>query len=537
MHSDDGIVLRLPDTDGEVPGAELAVFEPDEIEALVTAEVGGSALFASRFRECAARSLLLPRRDPRRRTPLWQQRQRANQLLQVGGRVRRLPGRARGDARVPAGRLRRARPGRADARPRIAHGASSSRSRRRPPRRSPGRCCSATSACSSTRATRRWPSGARRRSALDPALLAELLGATELRELLDADALAEVEREIARLRRRPAGADGIDAVHDLLRSVGDLTHRRGDRPRRDRAGPRRRSRRPGAPSGCASPASSAGSPSRTPAGCATRSAWRCRSACPRRSPSRSPTRSAIWCRATRAPTARSTPPTSPPASASASRSSTPRWRGWPRPDGWQGELPSESRRALPRWPRRTATERSLEWCDAEVLRTVRRRSLAALRKEVEPVPPSALARFIPAWQGVGARSARGVDGVLRAVEQLAGVPRARPRALESLVLPGRVADYAPAMLDELTSAGEVVWTGAGSLAGQRRLGRARARRARRRCCSRPPNRRVATPARLLRRRARAGQRDVLPRARRPVPRRVRRRRRRPPSGTWSGPVR
>ena len=83
MHSDDGIVLRLPDTDGEPPGADLAVFEADEIEALVTSEVSGSALFASRFRECAARSLLLPRRDPRRRTPLWQQRQRANQLLQV----------------------------------------------------------------------------------------------------------------------------------------------------------------------------------------------------------------------------------------------------------------------------------------------------------------------------------------------------------------------------------------------------------------------------------------------------------------------
>ena len=83
MHSDDGIVLRLPETDAEPPGGDIAVFEPDEIEAMVTAEVGGSALFASRFRECAARSLLLPRRDPRRRTPLWQQRQRANQLLQV----------------------------------------------------------------------------------------------------------------------------------------------------------------------------------------------------------------------------------------------------------------------------------------------------------------------------------------------------------------------------------------------------------------------------------------------------------------------
>src|SRR5699024_4485568 len=87
--SDDGIVVRLPDTLDEdatvavVPGAELFVFDADEIEALVTAEVGGSALFASRFRECAARALLLPRRSPGRRSPLWQQRQRAAQLLDV----------------------------------------------------------------------------------------------------------------------------------------------------------------------------------------------------------------------------------------------------------------------------------------------------------------------------------------------------------------------------------------------------------------------------------------------------------------------
>ena len=105
-----------------------------------------------------------------------------------------------------------------------------------------------------------------------------------------------------------------------------------------------------------------------------------------------------------------------------------------------------------------------EWCDAEVLRAIRRRSLAALRKEVEPVAPEALARFIPAWQGLGARSSRGVDGVLRAVEQLAGLPLPAS-ALESLILPARVADYSPAMLDELTSAGEVLWAGAGGLPG------------------------------------------------------------------------
>jgi ATP-dependent Lhr-like helicase len=104
-----------------------------------------------------------------------------------------------------------------------------------------------------------------------------------------------------------------------------------------------------------------------------------------------------------------------------------------------------------------------EWCDAEVLRTLRRRSLAALRKEVEPVSPAALGRFLPTWQHVGGRL-RGTDGVLRVVEQLQGaaVPAS---ALESLVLPARVAGYSPAQLDELCAAGEVLWAGHGSLPG------------------------------------------------------------------------
>src|SRR4051795_12329759 len=112
-----------------------------------------------------------------------------------------------------------------------------------------------------------------------------------------------------------------------------------------------------------------------------------------------------------------------------------------------------------------------EWCDAEVLRRLRRRSLAALRKEVEPVEPSTLGRFLPVWQNVlsagsGARAGRlrGVDGVLAVVDQLAGcaVPAS---ALEPLVLGSRVVDYAPAMLDELTATGEVLWAGHGTLPG------------------------------------------------------------------------
>ena len=91
MASDDGIVMRIPDTDAEPPGGEVVVFEPDEIEELVTDEVGGSALFAGRFRECAARALLLPRRDPGRRSPLWQQRQRSAALLEVAAKYPSFP--------------------------------------------------------------------------------------------------------------------------------------------------------------------------------------------------------------------------------------------------------------------------------------------------------------------------------------------------------------------------------------------------------------------------------------------------------------
>jgi ATP-dependent Lhr-like helicase len=107
---------------------------------------------------------------------------------------------------------------------------------------------------------------------------------------------------------------------------------------------------------------------------------------------------------------------------------------------------------------------AMEWCDAEVLRLLRRRSLAALRKEVEPVDPAVLARFLPAWQGITSSRGRGYDVLLAAVEQLAGcaVPAS---ALESIVLPSRVPGYQPSMLDELTATGEVVWAGSGSLPG------------------------------------------------------------------------
>ena len=109
VSGDDGIVLRLPETDEPPPGADLVLFDPAEIEDLITAEVGGSALFASRFRECAARALLLPRRNPGRRSPLWQQRQRSAQLLSVASKYGSFPIVLETLREVPAGRLRHRR--------------------------------------------------------------------------------------------------------------------------------------------------------------------------------------------------------------------------------------------------------------------------------------------------------------------------------------------------------------------------------------------------------------------------------------------
>ncbi|MDT4935640.1 MAG: ATP-dependent helicase Lhr and Lhr-like helicase, partial [Pseudonocardiales bacterium] len=461
MHSDDGIVLRLPDTDGDPISAELAVFDPDEIEAIVTAEVGGSALFASRFRECAARSLLLPKRDPRRRAPLWQQRQRANQLLQVAGEY--------GDFPVVLEAMRECLQDVFDV-PGLAGLMRDLASRRvklvevETPAASPFARSLLFGYLGMFVYEGDAPLAERRAQALslDSALLAELLGATDLRELLDADAIAAVEAEISRLAE-DRHAHGADAVHDLLRSVGDLTTpeavARGATPRdleALEAGRRAiRVRIAGAERWLA-----------------IEDAGRVRDALGAALPVGVPETF--------------TEPS--PAAHGRTGGGTPRWDPL-------GDLVSRYARTHgPFHPDSVATRLGLgvavvatalarlaasgrvvqgefrpdgagtEWCDAEVLRAIRRRSLAALRREVEPVPADALARFIPAWQGVGARAARGVDGLLRVVEQLAGVPLPAS-ALESLVLPSRVVDYSPALLDELTLAGEVIWTGAGSLAG------------------------------------------------------------------------
>ena len=219
--SDDGIVIRIPETDAEPPTGELIVFEPDEIDDLVTSEVGGSALFASRFRECAARALLLPRRDPGRRSPLWQQRQRSAQLLEVAAKYPSFP--------IVLEAVRECLQDVYDL-PSLVD------LMRRVERREVEVVDVATQQPSPYARSLLFgyvaqfvyegdsPIAERRAAALslDQGLLAELLGRAELRELLDPEVLAEVEAELQRLApdRRARDAEG---VADLLRLLGPLS--------------------------------------------------------------------------------------------------------------------------------------------------------------------------------------------------------------------------------------------------------------------------------------------------------------------------
>ena len=218
--SDDGIIVRIPDADTEPPGAELFVFDPEELEHIVTNEVGGSALFASRFRECAARALLMPRMNPQKRTPLWQQRQRSAQLLEVARKYPTFPIILETLREVlqdvydlPS--LRRLATSIADRRVRLVETA--------PAQPSPYARDLLFGYVGAFMYEGDSPLAERRAAALsvDPALLGELLGTIELRELLDPEVIAQHEREAQRLdpTRRVRGLEG---VADLLRMLGPM---------------------------------------------------------------------------------------------------------------------------------------------------------------------------------------------------------------------------------------------------------------------------------------------------------------------------
>ena len=223
LWSDDGIALHLPDADS-TPALEEILVDPGEVEELVVAELGDTALFGARFRENAARALLIPRRRPGERTPLWQQRLKAQGLLQVGPEVRLVPGHPRDLPRVSPGRLR---PSGGEA---PAHRAEVAldRLRRRRDRVVVALSASLLFDYVATYMYEDDTPPAERRAqalALDRDLLRELLGQEELRELLDADAVADVERALAGDPRNP------DELHDVLRrpatcASGSSTRRR-----------------------------------------------------------------------------------------------------------------------------------------------------------------------------------------------------------------------------------------------------------------------------------------------------------------------
>jgi ATP-dependent Lhr-like helicase len=453
--SDDGIIVHLPDADE--PGGrdvlDLVLLDPDDLEDRVVAELGSSALFGARFRENAGRALLIPRAYPGKRTPLWQQRLKAQSLLEVAKQYSDFP--------IILETYRECLrdvldvPGLHDLLTAL-HSRELSLVEVETSTASPF----ATSLLFDYVATYMYegdtPNAERRAAALslDRDLLRELLGQEELRDLIDADALDQVEADLQHRSVRMQATDR-DGLADVLRRVGDLS--------RDEV----RSR----------VLADLDADAMLEALHAERRAIRLRIGGEER-----------WIAADDAGLYRdafgAVPPGGLPAAflesvddpaerlvARYARTHGPfttadlraRWGVDPTPalkaleiagDLVQGEL------------RPGGTER--EWCDADVLRRIRRASLAVLRKEIEATDQRALAAFLPSWQGVdrhgrvGAGSGAGIDRLREVLVPLQGL--ALPADVwERDVLPRRCGAYSPTWLDGLCASGEVVWVGAGAL--------------------------------------------------------------------------
>jgi len=465
LHTDDGIVIRVPDAD-DPPPAGIAALDPDEVEELVTAELGASALFASRFRECAARALLLPRRQPGRRTPLWQQRQRSAQLLSVASQygtfpivletvreclqdVFDVPGLTGLMRDLAARRVRLVE---------VETSAPSPFGRSLLFRYVGAFMYEGDAPLAERRA---------QALALDSSLLAELLGQADARELLDPQIVEDTERDLQRLSPHRACRD-LEAVADLVRAVGPLSATEVEER-------------------CADPAAAPGWLAEL---AARRRLIEVRVAGEQRYSAIEDAgrlRDALGVALPPGVPDAFTEPVGDPLGDLVARYA--RTHG-PFAAGAAAQRYGLGAAVVTGALRRLAAEgrvaegeflpggRGTEWCDSEVLRLLRRRCLAKLRREAEPVLPRVLARFLPAWQNAARaagpdrartrpsppRQQAGPDAVYDVVEQLAGaaVPAS---ALETLVLPARVPGYSPALLDELTAAGEVVWSGAGGLPG------------------------------------------------------------------------
>jgi ATP-dependent Lhr-like helicase len=458
--SDDGIAIRLPDGEDIVAGIEELLFpNPDDVEDVVVGQVATSALFASRFRENAARALLLPRRRPGTRTPLWQQRQRAADLLSVASRYGSFPILVETYREVlsdvfdlPA--LREVLGG--IARREIAiHSVEMAKA-------SPFASSLLFDYVAAYMYDGDAPLAERRAGALtlDRDLLRELLGQEELRELLDPEALADLELSLQSLTDERK-ATTADQLHDLLRRLGDLSA--------DEIAARCED---GAAAGDPWLTELIASHRAVPARIAGDDRW-----------------IAIEDVARYRDAVGVAPPTGVPQA----------FLG-PAVSALDGLLaryarshgpfltPDPARRwSLPAGVVEDALERLLdagtilrgefrpggaerEWIDPDVLRLLRRRSLARLRKEVEPVDHAAFGRFLPAWQGVAPagepaatlRPVAALERLAEVIDQLAGLPLPAS-VLERDILPARVPGYQPRLLDELGALGEVAWVGRGSL--------------------------------------------------------------------------
>ncbi|HEY2091228.1 MAG TPA: DEAD/DEAH box helicase [Thermoanaerobaculia bacterium] len=442
MWADDGFIVRFPETDLP-PRAELMLPDPDEVESLVVRQLGSSSMFAAKFREAAARALLLPRMNPQRRAPLWQQRKRAYDLLQVASRFGSFPMiletyreclRDVFDVPSLVATMKRIR----ERTIRVTTADT--------PKPSPFAASVLFRYVANFLYDGDAPLAERRAQALaiDQTQLRELLGEPELRELLDPAALELAERELQQLEERRK-AKSIDATHDMLLRLGDLSAQEiADRSVID------------APDAIKELVRQRRiieiSVAKEKRFIAIEDASRYRDALGIPLPQGIPDR---YLESVADPVgdlvlryARTHGPFTPAEVAKR-----------------YGLGVAVITRALETFVERGrltegefrpgGTQR--EWCDTEVLRAIRQRSLAKLRKEIEPVEPRALARLMSAWQGVTKRR-RGLDALLEAIETLQGYPMAAS-IFESEILAARIDEYKPSDLDTLTSAGEVVWRG------------------------------------------------------------------------------
>ena len=450
MWGDEGFVVRFPEVENP-PDPQLLIPDVDEVETLVLRQLGSTSLFAARFRETAARALLLPRRRPGMRTPLWQQRKRASDLLAVASRFGSFPAlletyrevlRDHFDMPALVETLRKI----------------SSRTLRVSTIDSKVPSPFAASLLFSYVANYIYdgdaPLAERRAQALsvDQAQLRELLGDAELRELLDPDALVAIERQLQHLDDKYK-VRTVDGLHDLLIRIGDLTLaelearsalpdtaaavRELERARRIVLVAVGGERRFVAVEDVARYRDALGAP--LPPGLPEALL--------------APVRDPAGDLAQRF--ARSHAPFTV-------RELAARYGLGPAVAEALLLRLTENAKLIEGEFRPGGVER--EWVDPDVLRSLRRRSLAKLRQEIEPVDGDALGRFAVAWHGVGT-GRQGLEALLDAIEQLQGA--AIPASvLEREVLPARVADYRPDMLDTLMAAGEVVWVGVEPLGGR-----------------------------------------------------------------------